>query len=410
LRANPNAQGTPEAMASGVMTRLRDRESAIVERLASAGKQLGPLHPEIASLQQSLSDVRGLVAKETQRLRQAVQADYARALDDEKTLAKTLDAMKAKSLDDGKEDVRLRVLQQQADAARAIYQAFLTRARETMEASNVDTTNARIITRALPPLHKSWPPTLLLILGAAVAGLSLGASGALAHEYLRPTLLSGPQAAERAGAPVLGIVAGRDFEAGAAGRRGVDALARAILRKLREREAMGGQAIGGCLFLTSTAAATAARRRLGERIAAFAAGDGREALLIDGDIAAGGDRPGLVDLLRGDGAIADLAYRDDGAPFVRLASGDGDPYDGPARNGGDAFRLRRLRRSYDFVALDGGLMSENPRIAALAAEADAVVLVAAIGEPQSDVTREANGALAAGARFDAVVLIDPNDA
>ena len=410
LRTNPKAQGTPEAMTSGVMIRLRDRESAIVEKLASAGKQLGPLHPEIGSLQQSLADVRALIAKETQRLRQAAEADYARAFDDEKALAKKLDAMKAKSLDDGKQDVRLRVLQQQADAARSIYQAFLTRANETLEASNVDTTNARIITRALPPLQKSWPPTLLLLLGAAALGLSLGASGALANEYIRPTLLSAAQAGERAGAPVLGVVAARDFEAGAPGRRNADALARAILRKLRNAEAADSRAVGGCLFLTSTAAAAAARKNLAERVAALAAAEGREALLIDGDLAAGGDRPGLVDLLRGEGSIAALAYRDGDAPFQRLASGDGDPDDAPARGGGDAFRLRRLRRGYDLVALDGGAMSQNPRIAALAAEADVVVLIAALGEPQSELTREAESALAAGARFDAVALIDPTGA
>jgi uncharacterized protein involved in exopolysaccharide biosynthesis len=404
LRANPNAQGTPEAMSSSVMARLRDRESAIVEKLASANKQLGPLHPEIASLQQSLSDVRGLIAKEIQRLRQAAEADYARAVDDEKALAKKLDAMKIKSLDDGKEDVRLRVLQQQADAARAIYQAFLTRAQETMEASNVDTTNARIITRALPPLQKSWPPTLLLLLGAAALGVSLGASGALAHEYMRPTLLSEPQARDLADAPVLGLVSVREFETAG---RGVDALARAILRKLRNAEAAESRAVGGCLFLTSTAAAASARKRLAERIAALAAADGREALLIDGDLAAGGGRPGLVDLLRGEGSIAALAYRDGDAPFARLASGDGDPDEAPARGGGDAFRLRRLRRNYDFVALDGGAMSRNPRIAALAAEADVVVLIAALGEPQAAVTRETESALAAGARFDAVALVNP---
>ena len=408
LRSNPNAQGTPEAMASGVMTRLRDRESAIAEKLASASRQLGPLHPEIGSLQQSLTEVRALIAKETQRLRQAAEADYARAVDDEKALAKKLDAMKVKSLDDGKEDVHLRVLQQQADAARSIYQAFLTRARETMEASNIDTTNARIITRALPPLQKSWPPTLLLILGATVLGLSLGASYALAHEYVRPTLLSAAQAHERIGAPVLGVVAARDLDAGSGGGRSHDALARLVLRRLGADE--GDAALGSCLFLASTEAAAPGRKRLAERIVALAAGGGREVLLIEGDLAEGGDRPGLVDLLRGDRSVADLAYRDDEAPFARLASGAGDPYAEPARHGGDAFRLRRVRRSFDLVALDGGAMSRNPRIAALAAEADLVLMVAAVGEPLSDLTREAESAFAAGARFDAVALIDPTGA
>ena len=214
LRFHPGAQGTPEAMASATMTRLRDREGAIVEKLASAGKQLGPLHPEIASLQQSLADVRGLIAKETQRLRQAVEADYARAADDEKALAGKLDAMKAKSLDDDKDDVHLRELQQQADAARAIYQAFLMRARETLEASNVDTTNARIITRALPPLQKSWPPTLLLVARRRVP---------------RPE----PRRRRRAGARICAP------DAAVAGARRASALGAPVARRLRRARFRG---------------------------------------------------------------------------------------------------------------------------------------------------------------------------
>ena len=188
LRRNGGSESTPEAMSSAVMAKLRDREAGLVEKLASASRQLGPRHPDIGSLQQSLADVRGLIVKETQRLRQAAEADYARALADQKALAAKLDGMKTKSLDDGKADVNLRELQRQAEAARTIYQAFLVRARETMEASNVDTTNARLITPATPPLQKSWPPTILLLLGSTFLGLSLGASGALGREYLKPNL------------------------------------------------------------------------------------------------------------------------------------------------------------------------------------------------------------------------------
>ena len=154
------------------------------------------------------------------------------------------------------------------------------------------------------------------------------------------------------------------------------------------------------------AAAAGARRRLAERIATLAAADGRQALLIDGDLAAGGgERPGLVELLRGDGSAAELAFRDGDAPFLRLASGAGDPFETPARHGGDASACAGLRRAYDFVALDGGAMSDNPRIAALAAEADLVLIVAALGEPQAALMREAESALAAGARVDAVALV-----
>ncbi len=316
--------------------------------------------------------------------------------------------MKAKSLDDDMADVHMRELQRQAEAARSIYQAFLVRARETMEAANVDTTNARIITRALPPLRKSWPPTLLLTLGAAFLGLSFGASGALAHEYLRPSLHTPAQAAELLDAPVLGLVAARELETGG---RGADALARAALRRLGDGEAANGPAIGRCVYLASPPAAAAPRRRLAERIAALAASEGRETLLIDGDLsAAASERPGLLELLRGDRTIVDLAYRDGDESFARLARGGGDPFAASPRPGADAFRLRRVRRCYDLVVLDGGATSDNPRLAALAAQADLALLVAAVGEPQADALREADAALAAGARFDAVALIDAGPA
>ena len=413
LRRDPGAQGTPEAMASGVMVRLRDRESAIVEKLASAGKQLGPRHPEIASLEQSLRDVRGLIAKETQRLRQAAEADYARARDDETALTKKLAGMKVKSLDDDKADVHLRELQRQVDAAKAIYQAFLLRAKETMEASNVDTTNARIITRALPPLHKSWPPTLLLLLGAGFLGMSLGASASLAHEYMRPTLFTPRQARDLAGAPVLGIIAGRDLMgANRSAKHGADAVARRVLRPLIDGEAANGPAIGRCLYLTSAPAAATERARLAERIAALAALGNREVLLIDGDLSedAASERPGLTELLRGEHSIADLAYRESGERFVRLATGGQDPVDWSARTGTDAFRLRRVRRCYDLIVIDGGAMSDNHRLAPLAAQADFVLLVAALGDSQSALADEIAAAAAAGAGFDGVALVDRGQA
>jgi uncharacterized protein involved in exopolysaccharide biosynthesis len=409
LRRNAGSESTPEAMASGVMVRLRDRESAIVEKLASASKNLGPRHPDIGALQQSLDDVRALIAKETQRLRQAAQADYARALDDENALRQKLDGMKSKSLDDSKADVRWRELQREADAARSIYQAFLVRARETLEAANVDTTNARVITRALPPVQKSWPPTLLLLLGAGILGLSLGASGALAHEYMAPTLLTPRQGRDLLDAPALGLIAARDLDPGAAPRRSsADAAARLILRSLGAAEAGKGPALGRCVYLASTAAAAPYRARLAERIAALAARDRRETLLIDADLGqdAAEDRPGLLDLLRGEQSVADLAYRGEGETFARLAKGVGDPFAAPPHEGTDAFRLRRVRRCYDLVVLDAGALSDNPRLAPLAAEVDFVALVALVGEPQAGLAAEADSVEAAGGRIDGFALID----
>ena len=411
LRRQPGGEGTPEAMASGAMVRLRDRESGIVEKLASAEKQLGPLHPEIGSLRQSLADVRALIAREAQRLRQAAEADYARAVDDDRALRARLDTMKTRSLADDKTDVRLRELQRQADAARSIYQSFLVRAKETLEAANVDTTNARVITRALPPLQKSWPPTSLLLLGAGLGGLCFGAAGAIAREHWRPTLMTAAQAGDIVSLPVLGVVAALELAVAATPRPGSQkrGAAAAVRATLQAAEAGETSPLARCLVVAATPGAAGLSQRFAEKLAAVAARQGRRALVIDGDAREGAqaDPPGLLDILRGDCSVADVARRDADVPFARLGKGRPDPEDWAAPEGTEAFRLRRLRRSYDLIVIDAGAASENARLAAFAGQTPYTVLLVALGEPQSALLGEAESAAEASLPLGGLVVIDP---
>ncbi|TIU16669.1 MAG: lipopolysaccharide biosynthesis protein, partial [Mesorhizobium sp.] len=79
--------------------------------------------------------------------------------------------MKSKSLDTDQASVKLRELQRDLEAVRSVYATYLQRAQETREQVNVDSTNARIISDAMPALKKSWPPLLLLVFGAFFGGL-----------------------------------------------------------------------------------------------------------------------------------------------------------------------------------------------------------------------------------------------
>jgi uncharacterized protein involved in exopolysaccharide biosynthesis len=209
-RKNSSADGTTEAMNSAVVTKLRDHESALVEKVAALGTQLGPSHPDYAAAQAELQHVQTLIAREIDRLGKATQVDYERALADERSLSGKLDQLKSRSLDDDKADVRLHELQREVEAVRSVYANFLVRAKETGEQAGVDSTNARIITRALRPQQRSWPPLALLLVGAAFGGLALGASATLAHEYMAPLVMSGGQIRSICGVTVIGAIpAGR---------------------------------------------------------------------------------------------------------------------------------------------------------------------------------------------------------
>jgi uncharacterized protein involved in exopolysaccharide biosynthesis len=52
----------------------------------------------------------------------------------------------------------LRELESEAESDRAVYAAFLNRAKEVGEQQDLNDTNSRIITRAVPPTAKSSPP------------------------------------------------------------------------------------------------------------------------------------------------------------------------------------------------------------------------------------------------------------
>ena len=72
---------------------------------------------------------------------------------DEEALQKSLDAQSRKAVATSQDLVRLRELEREVDASRAVYEAALVRSRELKEQTLLDTTNVRHITVATPPLR-----------------------------------------------------------------------------------------------------------------------------------------------------------------------------------------------------------------------------------------------------------------
>ncbi|TIW01907.1 MAG: lipopolysaccharide biosynthesis protein, partial [Mesorhizobium sp.] len=200
---------TSEATRSSTISSLRAQEAALVDQIAQLGTGLGPRHPSMIAAQQQLRDLRMLIQRELGRIVTAAETDYERSLANQQALQAKVQALKSKSLDTDQASVRLRELQRDLDAVRTVYANYLQRAQETREQTNVDSTNARIISEAMPALKKSWPPKGLLVFGAVFGGLALGIGMALIAEYLSPTVLSANQMQTAIEAPVLGVLPGR---------------------------------------------------------------------------------------------------------------------------------------------------------------------------------------------------------
>ncbi|CAM5202973.1 hypothetical protein ARD30_17220 [Bosea thiooxidans] len=185
------AGAIPEAVASNTMTALRAQLGAALAKEADLVASLGARHPALTAAQSQVRDARRQITEELGRIARSAKAEYDRANEAERQLARRVDQLTAAQHAEGRASVQLRELEREVESSRAVYDAFLRRARETGELGGIDTTNARIISPAMPPLEKSgvsWRALALLGgFGGAAAGAALALGLALFPIPLRPT-------------------------------------------------------------------------------------------------------------------------------------------------------------------------------------------------------------------------------
>src|SRR5439155_10097897 len=136
----------------------------------------GERHPSIADINPQAHDLQQLIDHEVARLAQAARGDYERAQATRQALLARLNGLKQEAVTTNQALVRLRELEREVEASRAVYQAYLTRSRETSEQERVNTTNVRVLSDANLPNKRSSPPRAIIVLGLALAfGAAAGA-------------------------------------------------------------------------------------------------------------------------------------------------------------------------------------------------------------------------------------------
>ncbi len=427
------ADATPEVMQSALVSKLREQEASLVEREAALESEVGPRFPALVAARSQLRDVRRLIDAELGRIAKAAQARYSRAVASERALAIKFESLKRQTQTIDQDSVRLRDLERDLEAVRSVYASYLVRAQGTREQANVDATNARIITRALPPLQRSWPHTGLLLAGALVAGLGLGAGSALLSESLAPTVLSIGQVETITGALVAGILppearpvrrrlpawlrgkAKRTAASGPSDHEAashIEAVIDLALRRMFGAEPPSqDRADARSVLVTSGAGDVAERDRIARLLAEVAASLGQRVLMVDADLAGNQQSPaaGLLDVLRGERAFESVLSFGPGGKVAFVAKGRRQSTS--SGRVGQVFARRMLadaRHRFDLVVVNGGAAVENPKVAPLAAAADEVLMVAKLNvTPAREVVAATEALSVMGCLVTAVLLVDP---
>lgn len=194
----------------GIKQNLSGLEAEYREKL----KSFKPAFPEMVSLREHIDELRRQLNSETARITQSLQADDSSA--------KRADYLSAKKLED---DLRVQVeaykgelvtlrdssieynaLKREVETSRNLYDGLLQRMKEVSVASNVTSSNIRVVDAAAPDDNIFRPKKALNLILGGLVGLMLGVGAALLRETLSQSISSMTELQALSGLPVLGTI------------------------------------------------------------------------------------------------------------------------------------------------------------------------------------------------------------
>ncbi len=191
---------------SQLLNSLREQLVALSRREADMRGQYGDRHPRMIAVQAQQRELESKFAGEVQRtiLDLRYQVDVARR--QEASLRKEIDQVTTTKGGIAKVSSQLSLLQQQANAARRIYETLLRQTEETKQQAILGEPNSRIASRAAPP---NGPDRLSLKLFGFIGfvGSAFGASLiAIFRDRTRGIIHRGRELSDHVDLPCLGLV------------------------------------------------------------------------------------------------------------------------------------------------------------------------------------------------------------
>ncbi|MER8428835.1 polysaccharide biosynthesis tyrosine autokinase [Mesorhizobium caraganae] len=295
--------------ASSVIATLKTRYLTVAKRLQDVTANFGAEHPQAVALAKEKADLSTQIFGELKQLTESYRNEFEVAQSRETALRQKIADAAGKSSVDNQSQVKLRELDQQAQALTTLYQTFLGRYEEASQQQSFPVGKVRIISDASAPLSAASPRTSRVLALALVLGVLLGAGFGGLNEFNERFFRTGEDVRDRVGLKFLGYlptIGGRlskDADDGPADakstntlsaaekrarmRVSVDAPASMFSETLRNAkiafdvvmEGQGSRVIGVISILPGEGKSTVAAN-----LAGLLAANGSKTLLIDADL------------------------------------------------------------------------------------------------------------------------------
>jgi exopolysaccharide transport family protein len=407
-----------EVVNSPLIATLIGQEAEIKRRLAQYSKEYGERHPLPINAKAELQDLQSKIGSEVARVVQSLQNEVVVSAAREQSIQRSLDEFGARLSKSNADEVTLRALERDADAARTTLEAFLQQAhqlnaQDTLKQQQADVT---LISYAPVPVDASFPKRKLMVLLALVVSGLIGMVVALIVEQLDAGFRSSEQVEQALGVPVLGLVpdlAQSGSKRGHPARQVLQQPTSSFAEAIRRVHAKLLQERSVHTVLITSAEPSEGKTTLSVSMAQVGARLGRRVLLIDTDFRKSetaellglSASPGLIDILANRVRWQQAIQSDKSGAHV-IVAGDFEPQTS------EMLMLRELstlidqvRQEYDLIIVDSAPILSLADAALVASQVDRTILVVRWATTRRSVVGHAlNEVSAAGGALAGVIL------
>jgi uncharacterized protein involved in exopolysaccharide biosynthesis len=400
LSRSGNAQETaPEVIRSPLIQSLKEKEAEIQRRAAELSCRYGGKHPKMGNVQAELRDIRqkinAEIAKIIAGLRNEAQSAQARYT----ALSSSLDNIKDRMGISNEATIRLKELERNAEASRALFENFLQRSKETTAQLDMQQDEARVISRAAIPSSTSYPPVNVVVFVALVGGLMLGAVMVLLIDRFDRSFRSAGDVVQSVGLPTLALVP-RASAGEYATKRFLDVSPSTYVESIRKLLFKVVDALPGAsarVVMVSSAVPNEGKSVVCLSLARLAAASGAKVIMVDADwrrpqlhtLVRRPNRVGLAELLEGTARPAEAVYRDASGAHLVFGGRSGRKYAGDLNSVPMADLLESLGHHYDFVFVDTPPVLAGADVLRLAQCVDMTLFMVRWGRTPQEVAQRA---------------------
>lgn len=198
----------PQVVTSPLIQALRQQEAELSSKEASLGETTLGDNPEMMAAQAGSTRIRERISAEIGKIAASLNSELAAAEARRATLQQRLSELQGEVATQSEANVNLVQLESEAQAARTVYQDYLSRFEQTSTQQALQEPEAELVSPAQTPTGKSGPALgqllALIIIGAGMAASIL----ALVVERGRSGLRNADQVQAKTGLYTLGFVPG----------------------------------------------------------------------------------------------------------------------------------------------------------------------------------------------------------